>query len=634
MNDTGLDTTLAIGSEFVVDGERLTLTRYIDLASVLAVDADGVRKRVSVAKILEELTASKNDGEDIGTSSEFENLSEADWTVAQKRAALLVPLIGSERGTKADVRRVAAELQVDVSTVYRWMKSFRDSGKVADLAPKRPNGGRGKHRIDQLADAIVSELIDERYLTIQRPSVARLMRDIAMRCRRAGVPAPHPNTVRRRVAELSERKVTERRYGRKQAEDKFAPRPDRFPGADWPGAVWQIDHTPLDVVIVDDVHRRHIGRPWATIAIDVYSRCIAGFYLSLDPPSEVSVGMCLVHAMLPKEGWMAALGLPTSWPVYGVPATVHADNGKEFRGTMISRAAEQYRFRIEWRKVKTPNWGGHIERLMGTVNTEVHALPGTTFSNPIARGDYLPHKEAVLTLTELETYLADFICGVYHQQKHSAIARPPIRKYEAGLLGEGNTTGRGLPRPPSDAKRLRLDFMPFLERTVQPYGLRIDGITYYDPVLEPWIRASEPGRNKSRRVFMVRRDPRDISVVQFLDPDTKRYYPIPYRNLEHPPMSVWELREVRTQLRREGQSEVDESLIFETFDRLSKLVEQASDKTVRARKASQKKRTREHKSNMEAVQIGHSVQRKPQTTVDDDWEDEEVKPFSLLKVRA
>jgi len=99
-------------------------------------------------------------------------------------------------------------------------------------------------------------------------------------------------------------------------------------------------------------------------------------------------------------------------------------------------------------------------------------------------------------------------------------------------------------------------------------------------------------------------------------------------------MSVWELREVRTQLRREGQSEVDESLIFETFDRLSKLVEQASDKTVRARKASQKKRTREYKSNMEAAQIGHSVQRTPQTTVDDDWEDEEVKPFSLLKVGA
>jgi hypothetical protein len=52
MNEVGLSATLAIGSEFILDGERLTLTRYIDLASVLAVNAEGVRKRVSVAKML------------------------------------------------------------------------------------------------------------------------------------------------------------------------------------------------------------------------------------------------------------------------------------------------------------------------------------------------------------------------------------------------------------------------------------------------------------------------------------------------------------------------------------------------------------------------------------------------------
>ncbi|WP_343161853.1 hypothetical protein [Luteibacter sp.] len=111
----------------------------------------------------------------------------------------------------------------------------------------------------------------------------------------------------------------------------------------------------MDVLIVDDVYRRHIGRPWLTVAIDVYSRCVAGFYLSLDEPSEVTVGMCLVHAMLHKDSWLSVIGVPARWPMWGIPAAVHADNAREFHGGMITRAAQFYHFCVEWRKVKTPN---------------------------------------------------------------------------------------------------------------------------------------------------------------------------------------------------------------------------------------------------------------------------------------
>ena len=565
MPEPGVPIALAKGLQVVVNGEQFTITRYIDLYSVLAVKADGERVRLAVREILDALTDTHSGDPESATqeSSGFEKLDPEAWRAAERRAATLAPLIGADRPTREMAEHAARELNVHVATIYRWVKSFKASGLVAELAPHKPQGGRGKPRTDPLAEAIVSELIDEKYLTAQRPRISRLMRDVEIRCRRAGIRAPHANTVRRRIAALSERQVTERRYGRKLAEDRYAARPGRFPGADWPNAVWQIDHTPLDVLLVDDEHRRHIGRPWLTVAIDVYSRCIAGFYLSLDPPSEVSVGMCLVHAILPKDGWLAAIGVNTPWPLYGIPATVHADNGKEFRGAMISRAAEQYRFRMEWRKVKTPNWGGHIERMMGNFNQEVHALPGTTFSDTVSRGAYLPHVEATLTFAELELYLAEYICGVYHQRQHSGTGRAPIRRYEAGFLGDGTTPGRGLPLPPSDPKRLRLDFMPLIERTVQAYGVRIDGVTYYDPVLEPWIRRTDCA-TKRRRRFVFRRDPRDISVVHFLDPDTGRYYPVPYRNLERPSISLWELREVKAQLRKEGRAEVDEDLMFET----------------------------------------------------------------------
>jgi len=540
-------------------------------------------------------------------------------------------MFGDRPVSKSQAEALAHNLGIHVATLYRWVKKLKASGRIADLAPTKPTGGRGQSRLDPVVEALLRDAIDAKYLQSQRPRVSRLMRDIELACRRAGISPPHPNTVRRRISALSEHTVTARRHGRKAADDKFAPRPGAFPGADYPGAYWQIDHTPLDVVVVDDVHRRHIGRPWLTLAIDVHSRCVAGFYLSLDSPSEIAVGMCLVHAVLPKEGWLAALGVQARWPMWGVPAAVHADNGKEFHGSMITRAAEQHRFRMEWRKVKTPNWGGHIERLLGTFNQEVHSLPGTTFSNTQDRGTYAPHIEAALTFGELELYLAEYICNVYHQRVHTAVSRPPIKRLEAGLLGDGINPGRGLPAPIADPRRLRLDFMPLLERTIQSYGLRIDGLTYYDPVLDPWIRASDPATKKPRH-FMIRRDPRDISVVYFLDPNTDRYYPIPFRQLERPSISLWELREVRAQLKREGASEVDEDLIFQTYERLNALVATAQLQKVKARKAQQKKRIRSSTKTTEQAQEGLPASATERPLIDDGWDDVPAAPFNVRVV--
>ena len=71
-------------------------------------------------------------------------------------------------------------------------------------------------------------------------------------------------------------------------------------------------------------------------------------------------------------------------------------------------------------------------------------------------------------------------------------------------------------RRPSDEQRFRLDFLPFVERTVQPYGVAIDGIRYYGDVLRRFIGASEDGRQRS---FVFRRNPRDISTIYFWDPE-------------------------------------------------------------------------------------------------------------------
>jgi putative transposase len=69
--------------------------------------------------------------------------------------------------------------------------------------------------------------------------------------------------------------------------------------------VVQIDHTLVDVMVVDREHRRSIGRPWLTLAVDVASRAVIGFTVSLENPSALSVSRVLSHAVVPKTSWLA-----------------------------------------------------------------------------------------------------------------------------------------------------------------------------------------------------------------------------------------------------------------------------------------------------------------------------------------
>lgn len=69
--------------------------------------------------------------------------------------------------------------------------------------------------------------------------------------------------------------------------------------------VLQIDHTLVDVIVVDQEQRLPTGRPWLTLAIDVTTRMVAGFHISLWGPSTVFLCLTLSHAVLPKNSWLA-----------------------------------------------------------------------------------------------------------------------------------------------------------------------------------------------------------------------------------------------------------------------------------------------------------------------------------------
>jgi putative transposase len=216
----------------------------------------------------------------------------------------------------------------------------------------------------------------------------------------------------------------------------------------------------------------------------------------------------------------------------------------------------------------------------------LHELPGATFSNPKQRGNYDSEASAILTLDELERWLSEYIVCVYHTRRHRGIGTTPLQRCTVGIFGDEQHAGRGAIDRPTDEERIRLDFLPFVERTVQPNGITIVGIQYYSDVLRRFIGATSDGQ---KRHFMFRRDPRDISVVHFWDPELCRYSRIGYRNTTHPPMSIWELRELRRKLHDDGSTHIDETAIFAAYARLRDHEARAASETNRARRARERR---------------------------------------------
>jgi putative transposase len=182
-----------------------------------------------------------------------------------------------------------------------------------------------------------------------------------------------------------------------------------------------------------------IGRPWITLAIDVASRMVSGFYLSHDAPSIVSVALVLTQCTLRKDNWLSERGLGSiEWPVSGIPDEVHLDNAKEFHSHALVRGAQEYGIELSYRPLGRPHYGGHIERLIGTTMGAVHLLPGTTFSNTMEKGSYNSSKQATMTLAELEKWLALEVLGRYHRSIHSALGVPPLVAWAQGMKVRGS----------------------------------------------------------------------------------------------------------------------------------------------------------------------------------------------------
>ncbi len=476
---------------------------------------------------------------------------------------------GDKRLSIADVDEVAWELGVSRATLYRLIVAFRAKRTVTSLEPRSRGRRKNAFVLDRKREKLISLAIREIYLRPERPTMTYLIEQVRARCKRAELPPPDRRTIKARVDRIDRRVAAlKRKDSRGVKATKAAP--GQYV-ASRPLEVVQIDHTEADLFLVDEATRTAMTvRPWLTLAIDVFTRMVVGFHLSMDKPSRVSIGLCMLNAVYDKSAWLKENEVDARWPAAGLPEALHADNGADFRSRAFSWACREEGIKLIWRPVGAPHYGGHIERLIGTIMGRVHFYPGTTFANPTARQDNDPARFSAMTFREFECALGWEIAGRYNQEIHSALGRPPISVWDEH---EASTPLR----MPKDRMAFWVSFLPDAYRKLRPDGIWIHDLPYWSNAL-----SSEVGRHAGD--LLIKYDPRDVSRIFVQHPSSGHFIEARARNLGFPAISLREWKLARRALRQKGRGERDDDQLMRTALAQRQIVAEAIAKTAAARK--------------------------------------------------
>lgn len=366
----------------------------------------------------------------------------------------------------------ATDAGVSVRTIQRWLARYAASGPAGLARPLRPEAGTRSFSSE------IIELIEGMALTKPPASIATIHRRIMRVADERGWRPPSYGSVRDIVRRIDPAMLTLAHEGSAAFRDKYEM--VHRHRADRPNAIWQADHTELDILILGANGKP--ARPWLTTVVDDHSRAIAGYMLFLGAPSALNTSLALRQAIWRKAN--------PAWPVCGIPDVLYVDHGSDFTSLHLEQAAADLRIRLIYSAVARPQGRGKIERLFRTINTELLAeLPGNLRAGKAT-------SPPSMSLTDLDSALGAWIVSIYNARLHGSIGLPPI----AAWRGDG-----WLPRMPETLVDLDLLLVMVAKpRTVHRDGIRFEGLRYFDPTLAAYV--GEP--------VTIRYDPRDMGEIR------------------------------------------------------------------------------------------------------------------------
>lgn len=468
----------------------------------------------------------------------------------------LVPII------EQVAEKIADPAPPSVTSVYRWHRRYTTAKDSRSLVPRYDLRGMKRARQGTRVHELLSEATAEAYntspLATGKSIYSRLLAKIETENLRSlsDTPCAPPSerTVYRMLANADLYEMTALKEGKASADRRFRVGQAGVKTTRILERI-EIDHTPLDLFLVDERTWLPLGRPTLTMAIESFSRMPWGYNLSYGSPSAAAVIGALRHGILPKAPTEIAikdLAVEHRWPTYGLPETVVADNGLEFHGIDLEGLAFDLGFRLEFCPKRQPRFKGTIERYLKTINYHfAHQLPGASFARFHQRGDYDPQKCALITLAEFKHLFEKWVVDVYAQSRHKGIGTTPWHRWNEGLAAHE-------PQLPSDLKALQQRIGQSASRKLRRDGFELHGIRYNGDVLSPTLRRYGEGV-EIRVVF----DRGDLGEVYVWGPDDVEPQPVQAIDQSYARGLTLEQNSLIRQLLREEGAKVEDRVALQ-----------------------------------------------------------------------
>lgn len=561
------------------DGELLKLT-----------DAEVHARWQSHAWLIDETTlGSMKDAVYLTAPRDLSTFREAQQQAARRRLAYIQALNPEAMPYRpaiwrARIAEVAAEngdsKPPSPSTVYGWWTKYRHSKSVNSLVPHSTAGvGPRRRELCQVFEDAIGSV----YLTAQKLPKLAVHEELVRRVQAInnGLPpeerirAPGRSTVYRWIDDLQASLVDAARLGAEAARVKYR----ASLGTVKVGSVLErveIDHTPLDVIVIDPLTKLPLGRPWLSLALDAYSKMVTGFYISFNAPSAHGVLQCLRRAILPKDEWLARFpGIKGEWPAHGIPELLAVDNGMDLHSDALEKTCLEMGIQILFAGSKTPQHKGSIERFFRTMNMGlIHRLPGTVFSSVDQRGDYPAEEKAVLDMEALTHLLTKWIVEVYNVSINRSIGARPIDRWR-------ESAEKRIIELPVHPQQLEVISGIPARRTLFHYGIELEGLQYNSELLQTIRR--RVGENKPVDLKFYEDT---VAYVHVYDPVNKEYIQVFAKDREYAdelPRDIHRL--VREQARRRYGGHCLTPQLLEARAEIEALVQEAlKDKKMGYRK--------------------------------------------------
>lgn len=531
---------LKVGERIWYDGQAWTVREVGSQAADL-VDSVVTQRRAALTdlvgtatNIIEESTPPTL-GDDL-SAIHLSQLTTAQRRQVEKEYELLLPLM-QKPVTPQELEAAATAQGISTRTLRRRLDRATELGPAGLLDNRLAKQTR--RAVDPRWDVACREVLAE-MVNASTPSKQTVIRLANQRFLEA-VPdgqVPSKTTAYTRLDELDKGRRT---FGEAKQRRSVAHRPTGVLGQltpTRPGEYVLMDGYRLDVFAMEPVTNRWVNTE-LTVAMDLYDRGIRGIRLRPVAAKAADVANVLFQMMTPQT-WGTQPDSPVG-PYSGVPDnlvigttgtfpdTIVVDHGKVYMSHHTAATCRRLGISIQPAIPLKPTDKPAIERFFRTLRTGLlDKLPGYKGPNIALRGLDV-EKGAFYYVTELEQIIREWV-GEYHQMPHSGLVDPHLPTID---LSPNEMHARGLAvagelRLPA-SQDLYYEFLDCQWRTIQHYGVEIDGRIYDGPALNPYrgTQSSYAGAHPGKWPFMVDID--DIRTIHFRDPHTRQWQPLTWR---------------------------------------------------------------------------------------------------------